>query len=737
MYAQKLGLDASSLSGNFCDHVWICQDDPFCIVATARGELGGKFKGIVRDGDCWKVKCRSFFGLINQDYRICGEDFIPDDFLPFYRNDRNYEGAGGKPKRSDCTPMTLNFTDVLECWSKFVMDDGEKFYNSKLAALINDYRERRERYCAWVTFCLEDYSVIKTNINDFECQDFHPPVDFGNWTVYSTCEPHHFEGNDIVFCECNDPEIEKKYGICLEPKILPRSCTIALKNNVDPTAIQFIPFQQGNTYFNSFSTFYQPEGFTTINGIFVNETGTSYYQKYEPGEAYNKLEEFEGALFAHKNARTDRINLITKGNSNKEFEIYSGNYNSIDFSVLSSTDTLRFLSFYPLSNGFSAIGEFNGELIFNSETIEGESGYGVFILHRNDDSNSTEISILKGVNLLNKNNKHASYYLFQRIPGQNIIKLNDNVLDLGNDTNTFLFNINESGKLQFQPFLNISNNFNIVDLKGTSDGLNYYLLGVAINGISIGSTVINFPEQNQIVLAKCSLNGLSWIKNFDQKGIDIQNMSLEYLGDKGIVLGLNIDNESTLFKADPYYDQSTGKDIVIINYDLDGNLVYNKRFGSSSDDEELKALYYSNENVLYLGGNITGAGSIRPIGDLSIIKAKSILNSAFISYIDFNSNNSYAAFGNENHTIKVKNTLSILNINPNPALDYLNVEIMHTGEASLLVEIVDLTGKTLLLPYKSINGNLQLNIQNLAAGFYFIKLTDESGNFAIKRFVKH
>lgn len=737
MYAQKLGLDASALSGNFCDHVWICQEDPFCIVATARGELGGKFKGIVKDGDCWKVKCRSFFGLINQDYWICGEHFIPDDFLPFYRNDRNYEDAGGKPRPSDCTPMTLNFTDVLECWSKFVMDDGEKFYNSKLAALVDSYRDRRERYCAWVTFCLEDYSVIKSNINDFECQDFHPPIDFGNWTVYSTCEPHHFEGNDIVFCECNDPEIEKKYGICLEPKVLPRSCTLALKSSEDPKAIQFIPIQQGNTYFNCFSTFYQPEDFTTINGIFEDEAGTSYYQKYEPGEIYNKLEEFEGALFANKNAKTDRINLISRGNSNREFEIYSGNYNSIDFSVLSCTDSLKFLSFCPLANGFAAFGEFNGELFFNSESISSESGNGVFILNRNDDSNLTEINILTGAMLLNKNSKYTSHYLFQRIPGQQVMRLNGNEIHPGNDANTFLLSTNESGSIQVQPFMNISNNFKIKELQVSSDGLNYYLLGTANNNISIGNTSINLPGEMQIVLFSCSPNGLNWIKNFDQVGIDIQNMFLEYLNDKGIALGLNVDGESTLFTTNPYYEHSQGKDIVIINYDPEGRVVYNKRFGSVSDDEELKALYYSEEKVLYLGGNITGTSSMRPIGDLNIIKANSIEHSAFISYIDFNAQEQYTEFRKEQHVLNDNVAISILNIQPNPVLDLLNIEIVYYGDDRLIAEVVDLTGKTFNLPSRRINGNILLNTQSLVSGIYFLKLSDGTGNIAIKRFVKH
>ena len=736
MYAQRLGLDASSLSGNFCDHVWICQEDPFCIVATARGELGGRFRGIEKNGDCYKVKCRSFFGLINQDYYICGEGFIPEDFLPFYRNDRNYEGAGGKPKATDCTPMTLNFTDVLECWPKFVLEDGNKFYESEMAKLVDSYRNRRERYCAWITFCLEDFSIVKTNINDFECEDFHPPINFGNWLVSSTCDPHYFEGNDIVFCECNDPEIIAKNGICLEPKILPRKCTLALKANEEPKAIQILPFQNGNTHFTNFSSFYQPEGFTTINGIYEDDFGSSYYQKYEPGELYHKLEEFDGALFVHKNAKLDKINLITKGNSPNSFEIYSGNYNAIDFNSITSSNELEFISFYAFENGFTAIGEFNGQLYFDTDVLSNSNTNSIFILYRNDIENVTEISILTGVNLLNSNNKNTNSYLFKRKSNQHAILFNGSELEMDENMNTILMKVNSNGAIDINSFAEIPESINIIEFQESADGLEKYILGVAKGNIEIEDQIINLPVQEQIILMKWIENELEWYRNFDQVGIDIQSISMEYMTGHGIALGLNVRNTCMLFKTDPVFQNSIGNDIVILNYDFAGNLNYNQRFGSNSDDEVLKDLYFTEENVLYIGGEIKGSSAVRSIGDLDLIKASNVDNSAFISYINFNTTIPNAELRTQQKEVEAHSKISILSLTPNPVNERLVIEFEYVGSEKCYLEVYDLTGKLISVLNNQLSDHILMNTSKLNSGIYFIRLIDGIGNYDMKRFIK-
>jgi hypothetical protein len=734
-YAEELGLDPSPLRGNFCDHLWICHDDPFCVVAQLRGELGGKFKGIEKiDENCYKVKCRSLFGLIKQDYVICGENFIPSAFFPYYRDDIDYGDIGTKPKPRDCTPITLNFTDVLECWGKFLIEDGEKFTNSEMAKLVRSYENRREKYCAWITFCLEDYSIIKTNINDFECEDFHPPINVGNWLVTSTCDPHYYEGSDFVFCECDDPEIIKKEGICIEPRMLPRKCTMALKNNLETSALQILPFQFGNTYFNSFATVYQSEDFTTVNGIYQDISGVNYYQKYDPDELFNQLEKFDGAVFAHQNVKHNRINLIAKGNTANSFEIYSGDFNAIAFDLISSDEYLKFISYYPFENGFIALGEFRGNLQTESGIIWSSNSSSIFILYRNDVSGVTEISVLTGTEPVYSSNKHTNSFLLKRTSDNEPITLNGNMVQI--DENVFKVKIGIDGMVNIQGLMNVNGNFGLLGFEELHDNSGGYILVVAAGMIQVGNESIHLPEADQLILLKWNQGQLDWYKNFNKDGIDIANICLESLSDSKIALGLNAGTSCNLVRQDPYYVGSTGSDIVILVYDQNGYVIKENRFGSNTDNELLKDLYYSEEHVLYLGGEISGATGVRQIGDLELIRAGNVENVAFISYINFNATGTNSFIKTEEDFTISSDILSISKLTPNPVYDNLSIEFRYAGDDFVLAEVIDLSGKVIEVTQYTKMRKLEINTTELPAGIYFIRLKDITGNYDFKRFVK-
>ncbi len=736
LYAQELGLDASSLTGNFCDHVWICHDDPYCIVATARGELGGKFKGIERDGDCYRVKCRSFFGLIRQDYKICGENFIPDAFLPFYRDDRNYLDPTGKPKPKECTPITLNFTDVLECWSKFVMDDGKKFYDSEMAKLVDSYRNKRERYCGWVTFCLEDYSLVKTNILEIECLDFNPPLNVGNWVVNSTCDPHSYNGNDIVFCECDDPEIIRKNGICLEPKLLPKRCTVALQNTEEPRSIQFVPFQHGNTFFTGFSTLYQPEEFNTINAIFKDTEGKSYYQKFEPGIIFNQLEEFEGALYAHRDAKNNRIQLISNGNSPNEYEIYSGELNTIHFTSISCDQSLKFRSFYPFGNGFISEGEFKGAFKQDNKIIFQAADPAIFVLYRNDKLNLTEINFITGASNIKRTSGRTNCFVLKRSSALAAIQFNGVALDENKIGNIILMKINESGEIALNRFSDVDGRFELINYSESKDGSNLFILANANGPIQIGEFKLDLPFSNQLVLVRFENNNLKWYDYINSVGIDMQNIQVQLCDKQEIVIGLNVNDSSNLLQTNPDDVNRSGSDIVIIKYDSSGNRVFQQRYGSIYDDEVLKEMYYSEENVLYLGGEIKGASLIRSIGDVDLIKAGDIENSAFISYINFNASESVPSLRKQEVITNKRDRITILSLQPNPVNKRLRVDFQCQGNTKIEFEIFDLNGKRIEMDGVLQRNSIIMNTSALHPGMYLFKLRDESGNAAVRRFVK-
>jgi hypothetical protein len=299
-----------------------------------------------------------------------------------------------------------------------------------------------------------------------------------------------------------------------------------------------------------------------------------------------------------------------------------------------------------------------------------------------------------------------------------------------------LLRVNGNGEVEIKSLMDIQNDVNIISFKESSDGMNEYILGIAKGAIHIGNAMIGLPDLDQVLLFKWSQNQLVWYKSFSQSGIDIQTICMENMGEHGIALGLNVNASSNLFKTDPFYYNSIGSDIVILKYDTEGNLVYQKRFGSTTDDEIIKEMYYSEENVLYLGGELKGTSSIRPVGDLDLIKTKNIQNAAFISYIDLNTNviNSEPRYEGDN--LDHNNIISILRLLPNPVNDQLIIEFEYAGSEKICVEVYDLTGNLIKFTPVFNSNNIILNTNQLSCGMYILKLKDDFGHMATKRFIK-
>jgi hypothetical protein len=70
-----------------------------------------------------------------------------------------------------------------------------------------------------------------------------------------------------------------------------------------------------------------------------------------------------------------------------------------------------------------------------------------------------------------------------------------------------------------------------------------------------------------------------------------------------------------------------------------------------------------------------------------------------------------------------------LNLFPNPAVDYLNIEGNFGNEANIAVEIYDLSAKLIKTENFNVQNDftLKMNVQELTQGVYIIKISDEKG----------
>lgn len=76
-------------------------------------------------------------------------------------------------------------------------------------------------------------------------------------------------------------------------------------------------------------------------------------------------------------------------------------------------------------------------------------------------------------------------------------------------------------------------------------------------------------------------------------------------------------------------------------------------------------------------------------------------------------------------------TTSVLSVYPNPFVNYLNVDIESLGENAAFIEIVDITGRTLLkesLTLKDGTNNFILDGLELTNGLYLVRIKDVEGN---------
>lgn len=79
--------------------------------------------------------------------------------------------------------------------------------------------------------------------------------------------------------------------------------------------------------------------------------------------------------------------------------------------------------------------------------------------------------------------------------------------------------------------------------------------------------------------------------------------------------------------------------------------------------------------------------------------------------------------------VAVENIEQNLNISlyPNPTSQYLNLDWEIPGENSIIVELVDMTGKTLVSKsYKETKSQKQINLSTYPAAEYFVKVSSGS-----------
>jgi len=76
-----------------------------------------------------------------------------------------------------------------------------------------------------------------------------------------------------------------------------------------------------------------------------------------------------------------------------------------------------------------------------------------------------------------------------------------------------------------------------------------------------------------------------------------------------------------------------------------------------------------------------------------------------------------------------------ISLNPNPAQSVLTVTLSKSSEETT-IEVFDLCGKTVYPPVSFHNNAVELNIETLPEGLYYLQITNKSGKPEARKFVK-
>lgn len=79
--------------------------------------------------------------------------------------------------------------------------------------------------------------------------------------------------------------------------------------------------------------------------------------------------------------------------------------------------------------------------------------------------------------------------------------------------------------------------------------------------------------------------------------------------------------------------------------------------------------------------------------------------------------------------------LSVFEVYPNPFNGYLTVQLESTQSTQLQLELVNITGQVLFTQFVNSNDNAVLDLRDLSAGMYFIRLSDAAGS-AVRKVTK-
>ncbi len=241
--------------------------------------------------------------------------------------------------------------------------------------------------------------------------------------------------------------------------------------------------------------------------------------------------------------------------------------------------------------------------------------------------------------------------------------------------------------------------------------------------LAFGSTILTNADSlnytNDIFIAKYNSTGsVQWAKSIGGQGNDVANsVALNAMGNP--YLSGYFTSPAILFGTTNLINDDTNyyRDIFLAKFDPNGNAIWAKRAGGSSDDQANSVAANAAGDVLVTGSfhspTIAFDGSILTNAD-NTTDSRDIFLAKLVSLAG----------------IKELNETSDFLIFPNPATE--NISLVMAGKST--IEILNSEGQVIKI-LKTEDNTTTVDVSGLSRGMYFVKIITEKG-IGVKKFVK-
>ena len=630
--------------------------------------------------------------------------------------------------------LELNLHYLFVNYNEISLAESE-FIGSDLAVFVLENGELPEAKCTYVRFCKDDFSIVYHNLDEAECKPLINNLEVTLNGVTTTIE-HSCQSVfdplleiEIVFCliECIDPtELE-----CVQTLTVSHVFSgFPFDGENDLVKdIKVIDEWNGEEHIHNFGTIRNDDLLIPV-GLVSTPDDTLYYdyahrstqpEKFPLSNAIHYLDDWDtGESILIESIEEDKKALL-------KFEdtLIYWTQEIIADSLLKITHLSK------TADEIIVGGYFSGNLIYDDKVEAQSSLPSFFVLRILFDGSLFNVDRIENIDRDNSRFivKADHKYLFVSKNKGNWVKVNSDNLNLGLSNGVFFLELDQN-QHDLVGTIESTGPLELLGLKTNQSEERTTLAMLSSGPLYIGAeTVEGNGNQSLFLLTFDEFGNLLWENSIESSNILSSKFALEYGNGDDIFIGITFVDTLNLY-GDTIISKGAS-DITLVKLDGYGNVSFNESYGTQDTETISKLLF--DQSILFFGGEFSGAGRERIIGEYRFINITDDQSKAYVSYISDNGSS-----GNENQKSvnknrrpdsEIRNSFKKndppLKVFPNPAKEDFFIEVFDDDISHII--ICDLLGNKVFFQETSSDEIIQARLKQFSSGVYLLKAFNHQG----------